>query len=64
MRVVKVRIKRHLPQFVGDDLKYYGPYEPGDVADVTPVIAEILIMRDLAERVEDGGAGGRGSCRD
>ncbi len=52
--MVKVRIKKALPKFIGDQVgTVYGPYDPGDVADVSPTIADILVFRDLAEYVEE-----------
>lgn len=54
--MVKVKIKKALPQFVGEDAKtLYGPFDPGDIADVSPVIAEILVFRGFAEYVERRG---------
>lgn len=38
-----------VPRFVGPDLKEYGPFEEGDVAELPPEIAEALINKGRVE---------------
>jgi len=49
-----VAILQQLPQFVGIDMGYYGPYQQGDIATVPEENARLLIERGAAELVESG----------
>ncbi len=53
LNVVRVRILRNIPAFVGTDLKKYGPYQPGDVVELPTDVAKILELRGFAEVISD-----------
>lgn len=44
-----VIFKENVPEFVGADLKTYGPFEKGDIAKLPEENAKILVERGLAE---------------
>ena len=44
-----IRLLHAVPQFVGDDLQIYGPFEPEDVAAVPVKVAEVLVQKGRAE---------------
>jgi len=46
---MRVRIRADTPQFLGEDLKEYGPFRAGDVADLPPQAARVLIRHGYAE---------------
>lgn len=46
-----IRFTSSIPKFVGDDLKTYGPYEGGDVAEFSLKIADLLIKKGRAMEV-------------
>ncbi len=46
-----IRLLHAVPQFVGDDLQIYGPFEPEDVAAVPVKVAEVLVHKGRAEAV-------------
>lgn len=50
---VRLRILKSIPAFIGTDYNTYGPYNEGDVVDLPPGVAEILLVRNLAEVVKD-----------
>jgi len=50
---VRVRILKTIPAFIGTDYNTYGPYDVGDVVDLPPGVADILLVRNLAEVVND-----------
>ncbi len=50
---VRLRILKSIPAFIGTDYNTYGPYEEGAVVDLPPGVAEILLVRNLAEVVKD-----------
>lgn len=43
-----VRFLAHVPKFVGTELEVYGPFEPGDMANLPTEIAEVLIAKSRA----------------
>lgn len=45
----KIKLLMDLPQFVGADLNYYGPFANGQLAEVPPEVAGLLSMRGVAE---------------
>ncbi len=47
--VVIVRILQDIPAFVGADFKEYGPYSRGEEVPLPKEVADILILRGLAE---------------
>jgi DNA replication initiation complex subunit (GINS family) len=44
-----VVFKEAVPEFLGADLKTYGPFEKGDIAKLPEENAKILIEKGLAE---------------
>ena len=49
---VKVKFLSSIPAFVGQDLKEYGPFKEGDVANLPRSLASILLAKGLAKEVE------------
>ncbi|MBU0929929.1 MAG: hypothetical protein KJ623_02560 [Nanoarchaeota archaeon] len=47
-----IRFTTAVPKFVGDDLNIYGPYEEHDVANLSEKVADLLIQRERAEKIE------------
>jgi DNA replication initiation complex subunit (GINS family) len=47
-----VRFTKGTPEFVGVDLKPYGPFEPEDVATLPKESARILMQQDIVEEIE------------
>ncbi|UCD97030.1 MAG: hypothetical protein JSV35_02975, partial [Candidatus Bathyarchaeota archaeon] len=47
-----VRFTKGTPEFVGVDLKPYGPFEPEDVATLPRESAKILMQQDIVEEIE------------
>jgi len=43
--------KSYIPQFIGSDLKTYGPFEPEEVFCVPKETAEVLIKKDKAKLI-------------
>ena len=44
-----VRITNAVPQFLGDDMHVYGPFEEEYVASLPEMVAEILVKKNKAE---------------
>ena len=40
-----------IPQFVGDDLEVYGPFESEDISNLPTRVAEVLIKNNRAEEL-------------
>lgn len=47
----QVKFLNSIPQFIGTDLEKYGPFEPGNKAEIPPKIAELLIREKKAEPI-------------
>jgi DNA replication initiation complex subunit (GINS family) len=47
-----IRFTGFVPKFLGKKMELFGPYEPGDMANLDKDIAEILIKRGRAEEVK------------
>ena len=47
-----VRFTKETPEFIGVDLKPYGPFEPEDVATLPKESAKVLIQQHIVEEVE------------
>jgi len=45
MEKVRILFKKHVPRFVAEDLDEYGPFEPGDIAEIPRETAYIIINR-------------------
>ncbi len=46
---VKVKFTEEVPRFVGPSLEIYGPFKPGDIAELPKIIVDILIKKEAAE---------------
>lgn len=49
--LLKVRFKQQVSQFVGPGMKSFGPFQPGDEADLPEIVANIIIRKDQGELV-------------
>jgi len=49
---IKVRMLYELPEFLGRDLRVYGPFKLGDVAMIPKSIAQVLLTKEAANVVE------------
>ncbi|MFH1589094.1 MAG: hypothetical protein ABIB43_00825 [archaeon] len=49
---VKVKFTAEIPKFIGKRLEEYGPYKEGDTAELPQIIANILINKNRAEKME------------
>ena len=52
----KVKFKRKTDQFVGTDLKSYGPFEKGDIAKLPIEIADFMTDKNQVESIENENA--------
>ncbi len=46
-----IRFMQAIPQFVGDDLEVYGPFEAEDISNLPARVAEVLIKNNRAEEL-------------
>lgn len=46
-----IRLLESVPQFIGDDLKTYGPFETEEIANLPKRVSEILIKNKRAEEI-------------
>ena len=46
-----IRFMQAIPQFVGDDLEVYGPFESEDISNLPTRVAEVLIKNNRAEEL-------------
>ncbi len=44
-------LRGEVPRIVGEDLKYYGPFSPGDIVSLPRSTAELLVKHRLAEKI-------------
>jgi len=47
-----VAITQPLPEFVGIDMKVYGPFERGDIVTLPKEICKLLISKNVAEKID------------
>lgn len=47
-----VRFVQAVPQFMGEDMKVYGPFEAEDIANLPAAISEVLIKNNKVEEVK------------
>ncbi|MEM3555445.1 MAG: hypothetical protein QXF56_01870 [Candidatus Micrarchaeia archaeon] len=47
--IKRIKILKHLPKFVGSDLKVYGPFEEGASVELPEREAQLLVRRGVAE---------------
>jgi hypothetical protein len=45
----EVRLSQDVPEFIGEDMRSYGPFKKGEVISIPLRNAEILIREKLAE---------------
>ncbi|HLC72727.1 MAG TPA: hypothetical protein VJH37_04035 [Candidatus Nanoarchaeia archaeon] len=48
-KLVKLRFLWYVPQFMAENLEAYGPFEPGDIAEIPEKAAQVLIDKERAE---------------
>lgn len=48
--IKRIKILKNLPKFVGTDLKVYGPFKEGDIAELPEKEAQLLVSRGIAEQ--------------
>ncbi len=48
----QIRFQHHVPRFVGDDLKVYGPFKEGDIANLSTKVAALLVAEKRAVDVK------------
>jgi len=46
---LKLEFLEKVPQFMGEDMNKYGPFECGNIADIPPKVANILLTKKNAE---------------
>lgn len=46
-------IKEDIPEFVGSDMKIYGPFKEGDIATLPKDEAKILLEKKAAEKIKE-----------
>ncbi len=49
---VNVALLEDLPVFVGTDMKNYGPFKKGDIATLPRDVAEVLVQKNAARRID------------
>jgi hypothetical protein len=49
-----LRFLAPVPQFIGIDMREYGPYEEEEVAKLPSEIANLLIQKERAEEIKEG----------
>lgn len=49
-----IRFLSAVPQFMGNDMREYGPYEEEDIAKLPNEIADVLIGKERAEEIREG----------
>ncbi len=49
----KVKFKRKTGQFIGTDLKSYGPFEKGDIAELPIEIADLMTDKNQVENIKN-----------
>lgn len=47
--ILMVKFLRDVPKFYGPNLEIYGPFKPGDIANLPKIIADILLHKKVAE---------------
>lgn len=50
--MVMVRITGPIPSFMWKDMKEYGPYDEGDVIEIFPEVAELMIKKGRAVKLD------------
>jgi len=49
--LIKVRFKQQVSQFVGPEMENFGPFEPGDEAELPEIVANIIVNKGQGERL-------------
>ncbi len=52
LKIKMVRFLGAVPQFIGDDLILYGPFENEDIASLPKEIADLLLKKNRAEEIK------------
>ncbi|PIZ50937.1 hypothetical protein COY27_05310 [Candidatus Woesearchaeota archaeon CG_4_10_14_0_2_um_filter_33_13] len=50
--LTRIKITRPMPSFVWKDMKVYGPFDIGEEVDIFPEVADLMIRKGRAEKVE------------
>lgn len=50
--ITEVRVLEDIPQLTGPDLKNYGPYKKGDVAEIPAEIATLIINKKKGKKIK------------
>jgi DNA replication initiation complex subunit (GINS family) len=57
VKTIKIKFLSPMTKFYGPKKKIYGPFEAGDSADIPEIVANILIKKGRAEKVENAYCG-------
>ena len=49
VKTVMIRFTNNVPKFLGKQMEVYGPFKPGDIANLDIDIVNILIKKEVAE---------------
>jgi hypothetical protein len=52
IEMAKIKFLHPVPSFVWKDMKVYGPYDAGEETEIFPEVAELLIRKGRAEKIE------------
>jgi len=52
IKKTKIKFIHPLPSFVWKDMKVYGPFEPGDEVEIFPEVADLIVRKGRAEKIE------------
>jgi DNA replication initiation complex subunit (GINS family) len=51
--LIKLRALKDIPEFVGPDMKKYGPYTTNVEFELPVKVAKLLLQKELAEKIEE-----------
>jgi len=49
--LIKIKLLSDIPEFIGVDMKEYGPFQKGDIIKISSSIAKLLINKEKAELI-------------
>jgi len=49
--LIKVKMIKDVPKFIGTDMQEYGPYEPDEEVEINESISKLFISKGLAEKI-------------
>ena len=47
-KMIKLKFLENVPEFIGENMQKYGPFEPGNEAEIPPIVANILLEKKNA----------------